>query len=214
MRRTTARTYIDRLVASENVDAVNTSKKLKVEYERFKSTLKVEDFDRFLDLILQNSNVIMKALGGLPQLIGQFRAFSLEEYVLELLVRRVGVERKFIFWNDDVAIWKEGGETCKMKFDIVIGRKIKNEIHPVLTVEAKVDVDAPRLKASIFEALMVKRLHKDCKCLLVYVSWNADKIWHRIAMTGFDGIYQFYSSQDDVERFVRDIKSYSTGIML
>ncbi len=212
MRRTTAETYIDRLLESGSPEAVKIGRKLKLGYERFKTTLKVEDFSRFLDLVLQNSNIIMRSLGGLPQLIGQFRAFSLEEYVLELLARKAGVERRDIFWNEDVIIWKRSGEICKMKFDIVVGHKMKGTVHPFVTVEAKVDVDAPRLKASIFEALMVKRLYKGCKCLLTYVGWHASEIWYEIAkIAGFDGVYKLYGSDEEVERFIEDARRYSIG---
>ena len=211
MRRTTAKTYIDKLLESGCPEAVRTGKKLKLEYEKFKTTLKVEDFTRFLDLILQNSNIIMKALGGLPQLIGQFRAFSLEEYVLELLVKKAGVNRERIFWNEDVIIWKRGSKVCKMKFDIVVGHMMKDTVYPLVTIEAKVDVDAPRLKASIFEALMVKRLYRDCKCLLAYVGWHAGEIWYEIAMAGFDSVYKLYGSEGDVERFIEDARRYSIG---
>jgi len=39
----------------------------------------------FIDLIHSRRHRIQRALRGLPQMIGQFRAYSLEEYIGDLL---------------------------------------------------------------------------------------------------------------------------------
>jgi len=127
-------------------------------YLRWKRSL-IEDFMESINLIHRMRDRIQRALGGLPQMVGQFRAYSLEEYIRDLIKARVK-PKLGVYWNEDVVVWRRGVEECKMKFDVVVGRVRGGELVPSLIVEAKVDLDAPRLKALMLSSLPVERVYE------------------------------------------------------
>ena len=109
-----------------------------------------------------------------------------------------------VYWNEDVVVWRRGGEECRMKFDVVVGSRQQGELVPSLIVEAKVDLDAPRLKTLMLNSLLVKRVY-ETKVLLVYVWWNASWIWRKIALEVLDGVYGFNLEESQVDAFIRDV---------
>jgi len=168
--------------------------KLRESYSRWIETLSIDDFNDFLDLIYEFKEDIMRGLGRLLQTIGQFRAYSLEEYIYQLIRRRVRIPRSMdVYWNEDVAIWKLNSYTYTVRFDILIGSKNNKYVEPAIIVEAKVEVDAPRLKNVFMNFILAKTLKPNVKTILVYVNWNASQILKYITLKYVDRLYWFGS---------------------
>lgn len=168
--------------------------KLRESYSRWIETLSIDDFNDFLDLIYEFKEDIMRGLGRLLQTVGQFRAYSLEEYIYQLIRRRVRIPRSMdVYWNEDVAIWKLNSHTYTVRFDILIGSKNNKYVEPTIIVEAKVEVDAPRLKNVFMNFILAKTLKPNVKTILVYVNWNASQILKYITLKYVDRLYWFGS---------------------
>lgn len=196
MRHATPQKYIQRLLSSR---AHEIGVKLQKLHERWMKTLKLNHFLEYLDEIQANSRIIQEALGGLPQMIGQFRSYSLEQFII-LNLSKITPDSMRICWNEDIPIWHSG---YSMKFDVYITPKEK--LKPIVAVEAKIDVDAPRLKAAILNFLLLKKIYPYCKCLLVYVNWNASQQLMEISQIALDGIYEFSWRKNMLENFLSNV---------
>lgn len=212
-RLTTALTYINRLLASKDPDGVLVGKELLKQYRKWRQTLALSDFYTFFTSINERyKSVILRVLRGFPQLIGQFRAFALEEYIRELLVRRVGIPENRMFWNHDIVIWRSPTYGVKTaKFDLVIGDHYRQRTVPRILVEAKIDVDAQRLRAAILAFLLARRQYPRASTFLIYIFWNADPIWFEMASTAFDHIFCFHPDRNQVSAFLREVKRVVRG---
>ncbi|MEM1545976.1 MAG: hypothetical protein QXY40_02870 [Candidatus Methanomethylicia archaeon] len=190
MRRKKTVNYIEQIAKYD----YKLGGKLRESYSRWIETLSIDDFNDFLDLIYEFKEDIMRGLGRLLQTIGQFRAYSLEEYIYQLIRRRVRIPRSMdVYWNEDVAIWKLNSYTYTVRFDILIGSKNNKYVEPAIIVEAKVEVDAPRLKNVFMNFILAKTLKPNVKTILVYVNWNASQILKYITLKYVDRLYWFGS---------------------
>lgn len=216
MRRKKAIDYINQLMGSNYELGV----KLKESYDRWVNTLNIDDLNSFLELIYEFRGDIMKGLNGLLQMIGQFRAYSLEEYVYRLIKRGVKLTGGLdVYWNDDVVIWKFDKDVYAIRFDVLIGSKSNRYVEPITIVETKVEVDAPRLKSVFTNFALVKMLKPNVRTLLIYVKWNAAKLLKPITLKYADKLYWFGAGcMDNVNEFVKylnqtipSIQSCSTG---
>jgi hypothetical protein len=206
LRRRKALNYIERLMMHDYGLGV----RLRESYNRWIETLSIDDFNRFLDLIYEFRGDIMRNMGGLIQMIGQFRAYSLEEYVYQVVRRRVRVPVGMgIYWNDDVVVWRLNSYIYTVKFDVLIGSKNDRYVDPSIIVEAKVEVDAPRLKNVFMNFTLAKMLKPNVKTILVYVKWNASQILKSIMSKYINGVYRFgYGCMDDVDMFVEYLNKH------
>jgi len=221
MRKATAETYIKKLLKIENGKKIGEI--LREQYEKWKQTLELKDFHHFIQLIWKKyEKEIMKILKGEIQLIGQFRAFAFEEYVHDLILRKTNLKNLGldVFWNEPIEVWRgiiidQGKiveETYTTQFDLTIGKRQENKtIIPLIVVETKVDVDAPRLKAVMANFSLLKTLNPSVSCMLIYVNWNAKKTLKHIAKAVINNIYQFNPEEkDETQKFIQDINNYLT----
>ncbi|MHA1722986.1 MAG: hypothetical protein ACTSXW_07915 [Candidatus Baldrarchaeia archaeon] len=219
MRKATVETYIKKLLKSEIGKKIGEI--LQEQYKKWKQNLELKDFYHFIQLIWKKyEREIMKALKGEIQLIGQFRAFAFEEYVHDLILRKTNLKNLGldIYWNEPVEVWRgiiidQGKlveETYTTQFDLTIGKQQENKtIIPLIVIETKVDVDAPRLKAVMANFSLLKALNPSVSCMLIYINWNAKKTLKYIAKAVINHIYQFNPEErDETQKFIQDIISY------
>jgi len=198
-------TYIERLLKSKNKRGVAAGRKLLKIYEAWKTSLSIDDFLYFLRLIQYDlKEDIMLSLKGMIQMIGQFKAYSFEEFLMDLIKKKLKELNKplEVLWNEKLPIWKAPtNEEYAATFDIAIIKRVNGKITPLIVIEAKVDVDAPRLKTALFNSILLKNTYPDVKYALVYVNWNADVILMSLARNFLDAIFNF-NSESEVKRFL------------
>ena len=209
MRRRKALSYIEKLMMHDYRLGV----KLRESYNQWIETLNIDDFNRFLDLIYEFRENIMRSTGGLMQMIGQFRAYSLEEYVYQVIRRRVRVPVGMdVYWNDDVVVWRINSYVYTVRFDLLIGSKNNRYVDPSIIVEAKVEVDAPRLKNVFMNFTLAKFLKPNVETILVYVRWNASQTLKSITLKYVNKVYWFGAGcMGNVDMFVDYLNQYLQG---
>lgn len=199
-------TYIEKLLKSRYARGVNAGERLLRAYESWKETLSIGDFLYFLKLIQCDlKEDIMFSLKGMIQMIGQFRAYSFEEFIIDLIGRELKkLNKSFeVLWNERLPIWRFSfNREYFAAFDVSVIRRVGGEgVVPLIVVEAKVDVDAPRLKTVLFNFTLLKNIYSNVKSVLVYVNWNADRILVDLAEEFLDAVFNF-SSEDGVKKFL------------
>jgi len=209
LRRRKALSYIEKLMMHDYRLGV----KLRESYNQWIETLNIDDFNRFLDLIYEFRENIMRSTGGLIQMIGQFRAYSLEEYVYQVIRRRVRVPVGMdVYWNDDVVVWRINSYVYTVRFDLLIGSKNNKYVDPSIIVEAKVEVDAPRLKNVFMNFTLAKFLKPNVETILVYVRWNASQALKSITLKYINKVYWFGAGcMGNVDMFVDYLNQYLQG---
>ena len=114
LRRMRVINYLDRLRHA----ITNSRDKLVLEellssYNKWKKSLSIIDFLNFMDIIQYKwKDVIMRLLKGYPQTLGQFRAFSFEEFIRDLIEQRIlrASSNIRVGWNEKVLVWRRGNE--------------------------------------------------------------------------------------------------------
>jgi hypothetical protein len=209
LRRRKALNYIEKLMMHDYELGV----KLRESYNQWIETLSIDDFNRFLNLIYEFRENIMRSTGGLMQMIGQFRAYSLEEYVYQVIRRRVRVPVGMdVYWNDDVVVWRINSYVYTVRFDLLIGSKNNRYVDPSIIVEAKVEVDAPRLKNVFMNFTLAKILKPNVETILVYVRWNASQTLKSITLKYVNKVYWFGAGcMGNVDMFVDHLNQYLQG---
>jgi len=209
LRRRKALNYIEKLMMHDYELGV----KLRESYNQWIETLSIDDFNRFLNLIYEFRENIMRSTGGLMQMIGQFRAYSLEEYVYQVIRRRVRVPVGMdVYWNDDVVVWRINSYVYTVRFDLLIGSKNNRYVDPLIIVEAKVEVDAPRLKNVFMNFTLAKILKPNVETILVYVRWNASQTLKSITLKYVNKVYWFGAGcMGNVDMFVDYLNQYLQG---
>ena len=145
----------------------------------------------------------MISLKGYPQTIGQFRAFSFEEYLRDLIDKQILSNYKDfrILWNEKFLVWTKHNMKYYSAFDIAICR---NEF-PIIVIEAKIDVDAPRLRAFMLNSFLFKKVYRKSRTILIYVNWNADELLKHLAKEFIDELFDF-KFEDQVKEFISYVK--------
>lgn len=205
MRYARALSYINRLLSSGDKRGFFAGRVLLKAYETWTSSLSINDFLRFLQLIQGDlKEHILVSLKGMAQTIGQFRAFSFEEFVIDLVESKLeNLNKSYeVFWNEKLPIWySSSNKVYEASFDVIIGRRFNGNISPLIVVEVKVDVDAPRLKTALFNFILLRRIFRNVKTALVYINWNADEFLIDLAEEFLDEIFHF-NSDFEVKRFL------------
>jgi len=94
---------------------------------------------------------------GVSQLFGKFRAYSPEEFVYRLIQAKVSILKPLdVYWGEKCLIWRKDGQQHGMELDIIVGRKLNEFIEPTVAVDAKVELDASRLKTALASFLLLK----------------------------------------------------------
>ena len=194
--------YIEELLRRSETKFLG--EKLKKQYYKWIKSLKIEDFYSFIDLIEENKQVI-----GIAQFFGKFRAYSLEEYVYQLLREKCRIPEKLeVYWGEKCLILKSDNAEYCMEADIIIGKKLDNCIKPKIVVDAKVELDASRFKTAIGTFTLIKQAHPNVKCFLVYLKRELHDILLRLASLWINGIYSFNPRLDETRLFIESVQGF------
>ena len=93
-----------------------------------------------------------------------------------------------------------------MEFDVSIGRKVNGSVEPVVVVDAKVELDAARLKTALASFAILKKWNSKAKCFLVYATREIDSLLLEIAKNWIDGTFQLNFKNDETKAFIRRVK--------
>ena len=201
-RKKKAVDYINELCSSELLEKRRLGKKLEKQYAKWTESLSLKDFSAFIETIKKN-----KAEIGVAQFFGKFRAYAFEEYVYRLLRAKVHVKKPLqLFWGEKCRVWGENGTYYSMEFDVSIGRKVNGSVEPVVVVDAKVELDAARLKTALASFAILKKWNSKAKCFLVYATREIDSLLLEIAKNWMDGTFQLDFKNDETKAFIRCIK--------
>ncbi|MGC9345238.1 MAG: hypothetical protein ACP5ER_00390 [Candidatus Bathyarchaeales archaeon] len=144
--------YINELRLSKVKEKRALGDKLKAQYAKWTKTINLRDFLTFNETIQKN-----KAEIGAAQFFGKFRAYAFEEYIYRLLHTKVQILKPLqLFWGERCLVWRKGDKKYVMEFDVSIGKKTKRFIEPVIVSDAKVELDAARLKTALASFAILK----------------------------------------------------------
>lgn len=181
MRRKRPKDYISQLM-SQGGEREKLGRILLKSHRKAIDDLAVEDLLAFLDIVQTNRRLL-----GFPQSFGKFRAYSLEEFVHELIRRKARIPKSLgIFWAEKAKIT----DTYGTEIDLMIGERDKGHfIVPIVAIDCKVELDASRLKTSLASFSLVKQSAMGARCLLVYVRKEIDDELLDIARRQIDGLF-------------------------
>lgn len=195
--------YINELCSSNSQRKRKIGRKLKGLYTVWIETLEPPPFLRFLEYIQQTKEQI-----GPAQFFGKFRAYSFEEYVYHLLKRRVLVSGPLdVFWGKQVGVSVENSEEVYgIEVDITIGTLRESFVVPEIVVEAKVELDASRLKTALATFMLVKTRYMTARCFLVYVNQELNPALFNLSRKWVDGAFKFNTKGEDIAKFVKAVQ--------
>lgn len=203
MRRIRGIDYINRIL---NMGFHDFGLKLLSLYNRWKTSLSIQDFMEFSDYISSLLGNSMFKANFSPQMMGQFRAYSFEEYIYDLIASRMDLPSSMynLLWNEKIPLWSECREVYESSFDIIILKRRDNK--PKVVIEAKIDVDSPRLRIVLFNSLLLSKLYDDLYCYLVFINWNASSLLRSMALKFVDGVFNV-SRHGQIEAFLNRLKN-------
>jgi hypothetical protein len=195
--------YVNRLVLNPNSDIRKLGENLQKQYGRWKRSLDLKHLLNFMKTIQENRDKI-----GVAQLFGRFRAYSFEEFVYRLIQAKVSIPPPFnVCWGEKCLIWRDDDREYGMELDVVVGRKFnKFVVEPLVAVEAKVELDASRLKTALASFLLLKERYPNVKCYLVYMFGEIDSFLMKLTAPWIDGIYEFSQDKDETTALVRSVQ--------
>lgn len=195
--------YVEDLCASQDFETRQIGFLLRRKYRAWTASLKVRDFEVFLNTIQRYKDKI-----GPPQFFGKFRAYAFEEYVYRLMKSEILLPKGFdVFWGEGVQIWLEKGQSYAMEVDVSIGRRGKHGfIFPLVVVDCKVEVDASRLKTAIASFILLKQFAQGVECFLLYMRKNVGDLFFQLVRSWINGAYQISIRNDESESFIERLK--------
>ena len=192
--------YIRHLRSSHETRRLGES--LHGQYVRWTGSLRLRDFLSFIQIIQDSKDRI-----GAPQLFGKFRAYSFEEFLYRLIQAKVSIPKALnVYWGEKCLTWKGDSEEYGMELDVVIGKKLNRFIQPTVAIDAKVELDASRLKTSLASFLFLKRGNPDVRCFLVYMLRDIDALLLKLAEPWIDGICELSVKKDETAVFIDSIQ--------
>jgi len=175
---------------------------LHEQYWQWTRSLFLKDLLSFIQTVQEGKDQV-----GAAQFFGKFRAYSLEEFVYRLIRAKVSLSEPLgVYWGEKCPIWRGSREEYGMEVDVLVGKKLDGFVQPVVAVDAKVELDASRLKTSLASFLLLKRCHPHAKCLLVYLIEEVDPPLLRLTEPWIDRFYQF-SEGDETTAFVESVQA-------
>lgn len=190
--------YIEALRLSKEKTKSTLGEELKHSYSKWSKTLNLQDFLQFLEKIKENKNAI-----GVPQFFGKFRAYAFEEYVYRLVNARANIpEHLQTFWGEKCIVWREGKNEHAIEFDVSIGTKANGFVEPKMVFEAKVELDAARLKTALASFAILKRWNPKTKCVLVYLIKDFDAVLIKLAENWIDDAFHFSVKDNNLGNFI------------
>ncbi len=208
MRRTKALDYIKLMKESPDLRVAEAGLELEELYFKWKKSRDISDLVDFIEAIEEKyAWALKRGLGRMPQSVGQFRAYALEEYIYDITVQALGSGYE-ILWNEKIPVWEKDFEYSIAQDLAVMDRSGRLKA----VVEAKVEVDAQRLKAVLMNFSLLK-MSKNPSCAIVYVRWNADeKLKFLSKKLCVDEIFDFNRNKSEVERYKEWIRRVSTSL--
>ena len=195
--------YINDLRSSPNIEISKLGETLYERYCQWTRSLRLKDMLEFLRKIQDNREKI-----GIAQLFGKFRAYSFEEFVYRLIQAEVEVPRTLgLYWGEKCLVWKESDKEYGIEIDILTGKKLNRFIEPVVAVDAKIELDASRLKTALASFLILKRCNPNAKCFLVHILGEVHPLLLELMEPWIDGIYQFSEEKDETVVFVKSVQA-------
>jgi hypothetical protein len=198
--------YINELRFSSDNEKRMLGEKLLRQYERWSKSLRLKDLLDFLNCIQANKEKI-----GVAQFFGKFRASSFEEFVYSLLKTKLNPPEPLqVFWGEKCLIWKENSQRYGIEMDIAIGRELDEFVEPTVAVDAKVELDASRLKTALASMLLVKRLNPKTGCFIVYIRKEVSQLLLNATNTWVDGIFQLGNRRNEIANFLKAVQNEIT----
>jgi len=195
--------YVDMLRLDPKREKRELGETLHGQYKRWTQSLRLNDLLGFIQTIQEGKDQI-----GVAQLFGKFRAYSLEEFVYRLIRARVSIPEPLgVYWGERCLIWRGSGREYGMEVDVLVGKKLDGFVQPVVAVDAKVELDASRLKTTLASFLLLKRCHPHAKCLLVYIRKEVDPPLLRLTEPWIDRVYQFSAERNETAIFVESVQA-------
>lgn len=194
--------YVNQLLLNPDIDIRRLGENLQKQYEQWKRSLDLKHLLDFMKTIQENRDKI-----GVAQLFGKFRAYSFEEFAYRLVQAKVSIPKLFnVYWGEKWLVWKDGDLEYGMELDVVVGKKLDQFIEPLVAVEAKVELDASRLKTALASFLLLKQRYPNVECFLVYIFGEIDSLLLELTAPWIEGIYQFGPRRDEITAFVRSVQ--------
>jgi len=196
------RDYIGDLCSSPNSETRRLGETLRGQYSHWTQSLSLEELTTFLKTIQEKKEKI-----GAPQLFGKFRAYSFEEFVYRLIQARILIPKNMgVYWGEKCLIWKEENQEYGMELDILIGKKLNEFVEARVAVDAKVDLDAARLKTTLASFLLLREWNSQVKCFLVYMREEINPVLLDLAKPWIDGTCQLTPERDETESFIKSFQ--------
>jgi hypothetical protein len=203
MRKKKAIDYIDELRFSSDKQKSALGEKLVRQYETWTQSLQLKDLLSFLNCIQENKEKI-----GTAQFFGRFRASALEEFLYRLLKTKLELPSPLqIFWGEKCLIWMEKAQPYGVEVDITIGKRTKGFVEPLVAIDAKVELDAARLKTALASMLLIKRLNQETTCFLTYLRKEISDTLLNAVNTWIDGIFHFSLKQNQIASFLSAVQN-------
>lgn len=175
---------------------------LRRKYARWTRSLQLKDFLDFIEVIERNRDKI-----GAAQFFGKFRAYSFEEYVYRLIEAKVSLPESLrVYWGGRCLVWRDKGQEYCMEVDVAVGREAGGLVDPSVVVDAKMELDASRLKVALASFALIRRWNPKVKCFLVYVKKMVNRALLGLSKHWVDGIYNFSLEASEVQAFVRSVQ--------
>jgi len=194
--------YVNQLLLNPSTNLRKVGENLQKQYGQCKRSLYLKHLLDFMKTIQENRNKI-----GVAQLFGKFRAYSFEEFVYRLIQAKVLISKPFnVYWGEKCLVWKDVDREYGMELDVAVGKKLNQFIEPLVAVEAKVELDASRLKTALASFLLLKQRYPNVKCFLVYMFGEIDPLLMKLTAPWIEGIYQFSPHKDETSAFVKSIQ--------
>jgi len=199
--------YINSLRFSSDSKTRELGELLHKKYLQWTQSLNLNSLIEFLKTIQENRERI-----GVAQFFGKFRACSFEEFVYRLIQTKVSVpEGLSLYWGEKCLVLKEGGQRYGMELDVLVGRKIDGFVDAKVAIDAKVELDASRLKTTLASFLLLKRRTPDVKCFLVYMLGEINPLLLKLSEPWVDGIYQIGPEKDETLVFLKSVQDALKG---
>jgi len=194
--------YINTLRFSSDSETRGLGEALHKKYLQWTQSLNLNNLIDFLKAIQENRERI-----GVAQLFGKFRAYSFEEFVYRLVQTKVSVPKELsLYWGEKCLIWKEGGQISGTELDVLVGRKIDDFVDAVIAVDAKVELDASRLKTTLSSFILLKRWNPDVKCFLVYMLREINPLLLKLTKPWVDETYHLGPEKDETLAFIKSVQ--------
>lgn len=200
--------YINTLRFSSDPETRKLGESLHKKYLQWTRSLQLNSLIEFLKGIQENRERI-----GVAQLFGKFRACSFEEFVYRLIQTKVSIpEDTSLHWGEKCLIWKEGSQRYGMELDVLVGRKIDGFVDAVIAIDAKVELDASRLKTTLASFLLLKRWNPAVKCFLVYMLGEINPLLLKLTKPWVDGTYQLGPEKDETLAFIKSVQDAANDL--